>query len=133
MIIKIKFDLTPQISQGEICDFIHKSENLEFFKARFVGHSRIDGLPLFDILTKAKDPILSYDLSYKSFLFKMESSDLISVLEDHYKNYNERYHNNTLELLELSRKIFDITEEDLQDNNKFRTKLRNIKLAEILK
>ena len=63
----------------------------------------------------------------------MESADLISVLEDHYKNYNERYHYNTHELLELSRKIFDITEEDLQDNNKFRTKLRNIKLAEILK
>jgi hypothetical protein len=132
MIIKINFkDNNPLISNHDICHFIHNSN--DYFKAKFMSNSRIDGLPMFDIITNHNHPISEYKLHYKSIEFTIDKVELIKALEDNTKYFTNDYHENVNDLVKIAQDIFNISNEDMEDRQKFLTKLRDVKLSQILK
>jgi len=133
MIIKINFkDNNPLISNHDICHFIHNNSN-DYFKAKFMSNSRIDGLPMFDIITNHNHPISEYKLHYKSIEFTIDKVELIKALEDNTKYFTNDYHENVNDLVKIAQDIFNISNEDMEDRQKFLTKLRDVKLSQILK
>jgi hypothetical protein len=132
MKIKIKFkdNQIPLMNHYQTCTFIHNNINNESFVARFYNNSRIDGLPIFETITSNHYPIKEYKLQYKSIDFQIEETQLINEINDSF-NGNE-YYNNQHQLLQLAREVFNITEEDLHNTEMFKTKLRDIKLNNIL-
>lgn len=130
--IKIKFkDNNPLISNNDICHFIHN--NNDYFKAKFIDNSRIDGLPIFDVITKHNHPISEYKLHYKSLEFTIERVEIIKALEDNTKYYTSDYHENLKDLVKIAQDVFNISNDDMENRQKFLTKLRDVKLNQILK
>jgi len=130
--IKIKFKHTPIISNNDICHFVHNNNN-DYFKAKFIDNSRIGGLPVFDVITNHNHPISEYKLQYKSLEFNIEKVELIKTLEDNTKYFNNDYHENLEDLIKIAQDVFNISNEDMEDRQKFLTKLRDVKLNQILK
>lgn len=131
--IKIKFkDNNPLLSNNDICHFTHNNNN-DYFKAKFIDNSRIDGLPLFDVITNHNHPISEYKLHHKSLEFNIERVELIKTLEDNTKYFTNDYHENIEDLIKIAQDVFNISNDDMTDRQKFLTKLRDIKLSQILK
>jgi hypothetical protein len=133
-LVKIKFKQnSPNIKPNELCTFIHNSNQNDYFKAKFIDNSRIDALPLFDIITNHNHPISEYKLNYKSLEFTIDKVELIKTFEDNSKYFKTDFNENIDDLIKIAQTVFNISNEDMEDRKKFLAKMRDVKLNQILK
>jgi hypothetical protein len=106
--------------------FTNLSNPSDTMTAIFSGLSRIDGYPIFDIISHS-NPIQTY--TYNNFTIKYV--DLIKSIPIHF-GIPSTYEQNKDRLLSYVLIKFDITHEDLSDDSKFNQKLRETILKDIL-
>lgn len=107
--------------------FVNPSNHIDTLTAIFSGLSRIDGYPIFNVISHS-NPIQTY--TYNNFT--INNVDLIQSMPMHFGTFNSPYEENKEKLLSYVMVKFDITHEDLSDEAKFNQKLRETILKDIL-
>lgn len=130
MIIKIIFE-NPHINSIFIIDQIYKFKNImavDYFDAKYVGLSRIDGHFIFNVI---KGPSIFFNSGFSYNGHKIKKVENMSSLSDHIPGYEKIISNKEI-LFNHLLKIHNINISDLEDSEKFKSILRDLKIDQIL-
>jgi hypothetical protein len=132
MMVKVEFKINQPLVEGNIFKFTHKEFKSELLIVKYIQKSRIDGFPIFDIITKFNYPLDEYLFFYKGVEFEIENSYILHTMEDNSYFPKSDIIRRREELLEVSKIIFDISDEDISSEDIFNQKIRDIKISSIL-
>jgi hypothetical protein len=136
MYLTIKLTLTiPQtFVNGQKYTLVHRTNPLETLDTRFIGTSRIDGYPMFQIFKpdlKSGSGLREYDFNN----VEITGVQLVTALEDHLAlwNYKESsYQKNSMLLLDYCIDHFKLSRTDIGNDEKFKPMMREIVLNGLL-
>lgn len=128
MTVKIQLSGHLNVKPGTITKFHHINNPLETVELKFIGNSRIDGFPIFDVTSFFKYPLMEYQPSLNSAISVL-SIDLLTKLEDHTSLIN--YNITINEVSKFLIKMHGITDNDLSQKTSKQI-IRELKLDNLL-
>lgn len=131
--------LYSRLSNNKDYTFINTHTN-ESFTMKFYDYSRIDGCPYFKLNNNitTKLPIENYSLSYSNphdlsfHLINIDKSEIITPIPDPTKYFTYR-NDNEKEIINFILNQCDMTYEDLDKQDAYKTVIRQLKLNNIIK
>lgn len=124
----VKMDLPKVFKINQIYKFYHSANKSEFFEAKYLDSSRIDGFPIFMIRTTFNHPVIEYTYSGVS----PKSVDLISNINLLNPGIKDNFSTNQHNLLCYFLEKYNINISDLEDEYKCKSIIRNLKLNDLL-
>jgi len=128
MIVKIQLSGPLNVKPGTITKFYHINNPLETVDLKFIGNSKIDAFPIFDVISFFKYPLMEYQPNLTSTISVL-SIDLINKIEDHTSLIN--YNITISEVSKFLIKMHGITENDLSQKTSKQI-IRELKIDNLL-